>query len=333
MTCEVGRLYEMFPFPSPEVSTPLVDVVADQMPFLLGNNCFDGWLMLDAGCGTGHVLVALALRYPKAHFIGLDPCQRSLDIARRLAEYHGANNVEFAWGSMPDADLAKKFDLITCFGVLHHMSDPRAGLRWLCEHLADDGLLHLWLYNALGEHRRMLDRELALLFTSINEGESALETLHTLGFALPQTQYGLPADHIEPDLSTAEQAVFDADAYLNPIVQPMRFTDVPTLFNDMNTEWVAADRVYFDGGAKFVDLGSTESSSARFVGPEDLFADRNLRERLRSFDNLSRMQAIELRLRPTAFRLLAGRGDSLELCVPRIRGNLLLSRRSFVDDS
>jgi SAM-dependent methyltransferase len=217
MTSEVTGLYEMFPFPSPEVGTPLVDVVADQMPFLLGDNCLDGWRMLDAGCGTGHILVALALRYPKAYFIGLDACQRSLDIARHLAEYHGANNVEFVQGTIPDLDLPNKFDLITCFGVLHHMPDPRAGLRWLSEHLADDGLLHLWLYNALGEHGRMLDRELALLFTSIDEGKSGLETVHALGITLPQTQYGLPADQTEPELSAAEQDVFDADAYLNPI--------------------------------------------------------------------------------------------------------------------
>jgi SAM-dependent methyltransferase len=323
MTSEVTGLYEMFPFPSPEVGTPLVDVVADQMPFLLGDNCLDGWRMLDAGCGTGHILVALALRYPKAYFIGLDACQRSLDIARHLAEYHGANNVEFVQGTIPDLDLPNKFDLITCFGVLHHMPDPRAGLRWLSEHLADDGLVHLWLYNALGAHGRMLDRELALLFTSIDEGKSGLETVHALGITLPQTQYGLPADQTEPELSAAEQDVFDADAYLNPIVQPMRFTDVPALFKGLDIEWVAADRVYFDGAAKFVDLGGTESDSALFVGAEELFDDISLRQRVRSFDNLSRMQAIELRLRPTAFRLLAGRGESLKLCAPRIRHNLL----------
>lgn len=264
------------------------------------------------------------LRYPKSYFIGLDACRRSLDIARRLADYHGADNVEFVQGSIPHLDFPKKFDLITCFGVLHHMPDPRAGLRWLCEHLTDDGLLHLWLYNALGEHGRMLDRELALLFTSIDEGKAALETLHALRLTLPQTQYGLPADQTEPELSTAEQDVFDADAYLNPIVQPMRFTDVPALFKGLDTEWVAADRVYFDGAAKFVDLGGTETNSALFVGPEELLTDIRLRKRLRSFDNLSRMQVIELRLRPTAFRLLAGRGDSLKLCVPRIGHNLLL---------
>ncbi|MGH3773884.1 MAG: class I SAM-dependent methyltransferase, partial [Pseudonocardiaceae bacterium] len=60
-----------------------------------------------------------------------------------------------------------------------------------------------------------------------------------------------------------------------------------------------------------------------FVNAEELFADAGLRQRVRSLDNVSRMQAIELRLRPTGFSLLAGRGDGLERCVSRIRHNLL----------
>jgi SAM-dependent methyltransferase len=327
MTSEVARLYEMFPFPAPEVGIPLIDVVANEMPFLLTDNCLDGWQVLDAGCGTGHILVALALRYPNAHFIGLDVCQRSLDIARRLAEHHGAGNVDFVQGDIPDLDLPNKFDLIICFGVMHHMPNPRAGLRWLSEHLADDGLLHLWLYNALGEHGRMLDRELVQLFTSVDEGKSALETVRALGLTLSLAQYGFPAGWTGSGMSTAEKDAFDADAYLNPIVQPMRFTDVPALFEGVDIEWVAADRVYFDGGIKFVDLGGTENGSALCVCAEELFADIGLRQRVRSLDNLSRMQAIELRLRPTGFRLLAGRGDGLARCVRRIKHNLLIAGR------
>jgi SAM-dependent methyltransferase len=330
-TSEVVRLYEIFPFPSPEASMPLIDVVANEIPFFLADNHLDEWQVLDAGCGTGHVVVALALRYPKANFIGLDACQRSLDIARRLAENHGADNIEFIHGSIPDLDLSRKFDLIICFGVMHHMPDPRAGLRWLGRHLADDGLLHLWLYNALGEHGRMLDRELVQLFTSVDEGKSALETVRALGFTLSLAQYGLPAGWTGSGMSTEGQDVLDADAYLNPIVQPMRFTDVPALFEGLDMKWVAADRIYFDGGIKFVDLGGIENGSSLFMGAEELFADINLRQRVRSLDNLSQIQAIELRLRPTGFMLLAGCGDSLKRCVSRIRHNLLFAEQIPVD--
>ncbi|MGH9566670.1 MAG: class I SAM-dependent methyltransferase, partial [Candidatus Angelobacter sp.] len=238
----------------------MIDEMENEMRFILvEDNRLDGWQVLDAGCGTGHTLVALALRYPKAHFIGIDACSGSLDIARRLAENCGADNVEFVLGSIPDLDLSKKFDLITCLGVMHHMQDPQAGLRWLSGHLADGGLLILWLYNAVGEHDRMLDRELVQLFTSVDEGKSALETVRALGFTLSLTRYGLPSD--QPLPSVLSKDVYDADAYLNPIVQPMRFTDVPVLFEGLDIVWVAADRIYFDGGMKFVDLGGTENDS------------------------------------------------------------------------
>ncbi|MGH3773891.1 MAG: class I SAM-dependent methyltransferase, partial [Pseudonocardiaceae bacterium] len=72
MTSEVARLYEVFPFPAPDAGIPLIDYIADEMSFLVADDCLDGWQVLDAGCGTGHNLVALALRYPGAHFIGLD---------------------------------------------------------------------------------------------------------------------------------------------------------------------------------------------------------------------------------------------------------------------
>jgi SAM-dependent methyltransferase len=330
MTSKVTQLYEMFPYPSPEVGIEVGDGVVNDMPFILADNRLDGWHVLDAGCGTGHILVALALRYPKAHFIGVDACPSSLDSARRLAESHGADNVEFVLGSIPDLDLSKKFDLIICFGVIHLMPDPQAGLHWLGEHLADDGLLHLWLYHALGEHGRMLDRELVQLFTSVDEGKSAMETVRALGVTLSLTQYGLPVDWPASGMSTASKDVMDADAFLNPIVEPMRFTDVPALFEGLNMTWVAADRIYFDGGIKFIDLGGTESDNSLFISAEELFTDISLRQRVRSLDNLSRMQAIELRLRPAGFLLLAGRGDSLKRCVPRIRNNLLITKQNSI---
>ena len=272
MTSEVARLYEMFPFPRPEASRPPIFLVAREMSFLLVDNRLDGWRVLDAGCGTGHIVVGFAKQYPDAHFIGVDASQRSIDTARRLAENYGVSNVEFIHGNIPDLSFSEKFDLITCLGVLHHLPDPRVGLLWLSEHLAASGLLYLWLYNALGEHGRMLDRELVQLFTSIEEGESALEILRALGITLPLDQYGWTGS----ENSVTEQDVIDADAYLNPIVQPMRFTDVPILFKDVEFEWVAADRIYFKGGKTFIDLGGVESDRTLFLAEEYLFSGLRL---------------------------------------------------------
>ncbi|WP_055591318.1 class I SAM-dependent methyltransferase [Streptacidiphilus griseoplanus] len=323
MTTDVVQLYENFPFPSPEDDSPLIDVVAEELPFVLADTRLTGWQILDAGCGTGNILVALARSHPEAHFTGVDACARSLEIARRRAEHHQVTNVEFVHGRMPDLDLDRRFDLVLCFGVLHHLPDPQAGLRWLTTHLADQGLLHLWLYHALGEHGRMLDRELVQLLSRTGSRGDGLETIRSLGIRLSLSEYGFPAGWTGLALSEAEQDALDADAYLNPVVQPMRFADVPGLFAGLPVDWLAADRVYAPGGTPFVDLAGAEPDRTRHIHPGELVDTPTLRARVRELDTLDQLRALELRLRPTGFRVLAGRGRSLDRCVGRIHGNLL----------
>ncbi|MCZ2523488.1 class I SAM-dependent methyltransferase [Streptomyces sp. HB2AG] len=324
MTTEVTRLYDAFPFPSPGAELPLIEVVADEMHLLVEDGSLDGWTVLDAGCGTGHTLVGLARACPGARFVGLDACGTSLDIARSLAERHGTDNVEFVHGDLLDVRLHRRFDLVVSFGVVHHLPDPRAGLHRLAGLLADDGLLHLWLYNSTGEHGRMFDRELVRLLAAGDDPASGLAAARALGLRLSLDRYGFPAGWTGAGMSPAEQDVFDADAYAHPVVHTMRFADVPDLFAGVGVDWVAADRVYGPRGTPFVDLGGTQADPGGHVRCEDLFDDPDLRGRAASLDNLGRARAIELALRPTGFRLLAGRGAGLLRCVPRIRGNLLI---------
>jgi SAM-dependent methyltransferase len=320
---EVAHLYEQYPFPSPRRDAELIEVVAAETPLVLADGALEGLRVLDAGCGTGHTLVGMARRFPTAHFTGLDMCARSLGIARDLAERHGVHNVEFRLGAMPDADLPDHFDYVICFGVLHHLPDPAAGLAWLTDRLADDGLLHMWLYHSVGERNRMLDRELARLLAPSAEAREALPTVRMLGLRLSLTEYGFPAGWTGTELDESEQDVFDADAYLNPIVHTYRFGDLPGLCARAGLDWLAADRVYGPRGVHFVDLGGTNSDRSRYARPEDLLDHPELRERLAEKNALDRLRALELVLRPTGFRVMAGRGDSLARCVPRLRKNLL----------
>ncbi len=48
------------------------------------------------------------------------------------------------------AELDRTFDKIVCTGVLHHLSDPEAGLRSLRSVLKADGAMHLMVYAAYG---------------------------------------------------------------------------------------------------------------------------------------------------------------------------------------
>ncbi len=46
--------------------------------------------------------------------------------------------------------LERRFDLIVCTGVLHHLADPDAGLRALRSVLKPDGAMYLMVYAPYG---------------------------------------------------------------------------------------------------------------------------------------------------------------------------------------
>jgi SAM-dependent methyltransferase len=325
MMSETAQFYETFPFPSPDIESSPINEIAEEIPLIRSNPDLSGLRVLEAGCGTGHYLVGMALRYPNASFLGVDLSNQSLAVARRLAQRHGATNIEFLKASIPELALSIKYDLITCIGVLHHLPDPRAGLRALADHLAPKGHMLLWFYHSLGEHDRMLDRELVLLLTSGEDVRSGMDTVRALGLRHSLARYGYPSEGwTETGFSPVEQEARDADAYLNPIVRPFRFAELPALFEGSGLDWVALHRVYSSTGIRLPDLDGVAPEVPGALSVEDLFADETLRSRLRRMSRAQQTLALELRLRPTGFALVAGRPGGLPDCLPRIRHNLLL---------
>lgn len=312
---DVKRLYEEFPYPSPTAASAPIEDVANGLGFLIEDEDLTDWNVLDVGCGSGHRLLGMALRFPQAHFTGLDASAASLAVARDLAERHGARNIEFVEGLLPELSLPSNFDLVVCTGLVHHLPDPRTGMRWLSERLARDGLLYLWFYHALGEHDRLLDRELVHLLRSPNSPESGLETVRALGLALSEERYG------SNSAAGSARAAADADAYLNPIVNAYRFRDVAELSEGLSLHWTAAFSVNTDGGSKFVDLAGVEDDPYLCVQGQELIP-HVLRDRFARLDIGDRLSAIELVVRPTGFSVVSGRGEALDLCTPRLRGNV-----------
>ena len=126
--------------------------------------------ILDAGCGTGVTAQYLSHLNPQAkHFDALDLSGEALKVARERAERAGLvgkpNNAVFHHMSLYDvASLGRHYDFINCVGVLHHLPDPARGLRALCERLKPGGIMHIFVYSALGRREIMLAQEaLALL--------------------------------------------------------------------------------------------------------------------------------------------------------------------------
>ena len=81
-----------------------------------------GDLMLDLGCGTGHMLLRFARRFRRA--IGVDHSEAMLAQARKHLAAAGIGNVELRRESLAeflDSAHAGEFDFISCVGCLHHL--------------------------------------------------------------------------------------------------------------------------------------------------------------------------------------------------------------------
>jgi SAM-dependent methyltransferase len=253
-------------------------------------------------------------------------------VATRLAEKHGITNTRFEPADLMGLDLGRRFDLILSTGVVHALEDPGRGLANLCRHLKDDGSIILWLYHALGESDRLLDRELLLTLlgsdaTDFGEGR---RLLGELGLHLDARRYG----DSNPRAADASQTSIDVDAYLHPIVNAYRFDEALGLLHGCEVDWAAVnginlaiEQVADDGqrrtryASKLLDLGGVEPRSLFCLQERELFDSEALIERYRRLDVRSKLRVIELRTRPTGFTILAGRGDSYALFGDRVRGN------------
>lgn len=112
---------------------------------------------LVAGGGTGDALVMLAQhladRHCPAELHYLDLSDAARRIAEARIEARGLGRlVTFHHGSLLDlaATAPGPYDYIDCCGVLHHLDDPRAGLRVLAASLAPGSGMGLMVYGALG---------------------------------------------------------------------------------------------------------------------------------------------------------------------------------------
>jgi SAM-dependent methyltransferase len=106
--------------------------------------------ILVAGCGTTQA-AHYALRWPRAHVIGIDVSAKSIAFTRELKRKHALDNLDVRQLAVERAaDLGQTFEHVVCTGVLHHLPDPDAGLRALRDVLEPTGALNLMVYAPYG---------------------------------------------------------------------------------------------------------------------------------------------------------------------------------------
>jgi len=321
-TDTVVEMYEAHPYPSALPGTSLIHDLANAIAFLSPRDELCGRLVLDAGCGTGHRLIALAKEFPRTKFVGIDVCANSLKIAKSLAARHAVMNVEFTQHDLLEP-LPDRYHVITSTGVMHHLERPEIGIRAAYEALTDDGFLMLWMYHSYGEAARLLDRQLARILwckSGSPKGPGRLDILKRLGLSVPRGQYGTNSSR---QVGEVDQEAIDVDAYLHPVVHAYTFDQVFSLLAGCGTDWIAANGINWNSQSKLIDLGRVCHDPFFTVTAADLFTDEVIQSTFECLTNREKLAVIELRARPTGFTVVAGRSRSYESLESRIQHNLI----------
>jgi SAM-dependent methyltransferase len=106
--------------------------------------------ILIAGCGTWQAAKYAVCR-PAARVTGVDVSATSIACTDALKRKYNLKNLELRRLPLEDVEsLERRFDLVVCTGVLHHLADPDAGLRALGAVVKPDGALQLMVYARYG---------------------------------------------------------------------------------------------------------------------------------------------------------------------------------------
>jgi len=237
VSAAVAKLYDTYPFP-PE---PLLD---EPPP---GYNWRWNWLsaysfctgrkpekddprILDAGCGTGVGTEYLVHLNPKAQITAIDLSAGALAVAKERCQRSGADRVTFHHLSLYDADqVPGEFDLINCVGVLHHLPDPVQGIQSLALKLAPGGIMHIFVYAALGRWEiRLMQEAIALLQgDQLGDYRDGVKVGRQIFAALPDDNRLVQREKERWSLENQRDENF-ADMYVHP--QEIDYT-IDTLFD------------------------------------------------------------------------------------------------------
>jgi SAM-dependent methyltransferase len=164
VSLKVRQQYEENPYPrwvkasSANKATTLNKRLRHQFPFSRFRDLSprDGSAIdiLVAGCGTGQQLIDIAQRVTGARILAIDLSMASLSYAKRKTDEAGLRNIEYGQADILRLGaLGRRFDLIDCGGVLHHLGEPLVGWSVLRSLLNPAGVMRIALYAELARHQ------------------------------------------------------------------------------------------------------------------------------------------------------------------------------------
>jgi len=128
------------------------DILTADIPFYIEYAQKQNGEILELGCGTGRV--ALALAKEGFNITGLDLSQQMLDVFKAKLENPSlSGKVDLVHGDIADFSLGRKFALITApfrvFQCLTKDNDVANSLKCIREHLTDDGVFIVNVFNPI----------------------------------------------------------------------------------------------------------------------------------------------------------------------------------------
>jgi len=96
--------------------------------------------VLDAGCGRGMALIAMASRYPASRFTGYDLSGEATGHATQRAADAGLGNIRFEARDLTGLAERSRYDFVTSFDAVHDQKDPQGLLTSLYHALRPGGV-------------------------------------------------------------------------------------------------------------------------------------------------------------------------------------------------
>lgn len=124
--------------------------------------------VLDAGCGRGAALLAMAGHFPASRFTGYDLCPDAVEFASRAASADGLDNVRFEVRDLSHYDEVDRFDFITSFDAVHDQKNPQDLLRRLRRALRTGGVYLMQDIGGSAELENNADFPMAALLYAVS---------------------------------------------------------------------------------------------------------------------------------------------------------------------
>lgn len=143
-----------------DILLPLIKGIDEQMQ--------TGIEVLDAGCGKGHALIAMAERYPQSRFTGYDLCEDTVAEATRRARARDLQNINFAIKDLSTFNEQGQYDLITSFDAVHDQRDPQGLITSIHRALRPSGVYLMQDIGGSAHLENNIDFPMASLLYSIS---------------------------------------------------------------------------------------------------------------------------------------------------------------------